>query len=1303
MKKRLLLFLMVIVSFTATSQVNGTLAPSGTASQGTRFKAGIQSDSLLILPVRKTNTLYPNLPLKGRIQYNSTNNRVEYNNGTSWNTLSDGSDNHTGLFINYTAQFNTTVGNIQTFINNNSRTPSGSFTVTETTKPVYIQVTENLINGNGRRLVYAFIGGTGTWGNSGFGGSGTATTASMFKLLSSTPTTVQDVSNDPNTQTISLGSLPTGDYVTAANSVSRDLSNPELVYYFSYTQDGVLYLVQFIGSNGVYGGSGTQLVSGDFAAATNSGVTPEQGLESVLTNSNHTGNNNDIIFDNERAAIFKGGNEGTQAFFAFNDNFNLTSTDPTFQVNGKWSPLTVLGVEADVNGNIDPTLALSGQFIPLSGTTEGNSVTGTVEFSDAANGYSGSISPNSQILTSGVGTFINVVNPTQIFSGADGANAESFGTRILNTGDGNPQVRSAIHGSNSTEVYSYVDNDVAEIGLNGVNDYGKFLASQDELSTELKGSVKNDADGGVYNHTTTLKYPERTDYTGAGDFVAKLQAKTGTLALLSDITGGGITVPTNLTYTASPTGGTVNSSTGTGAIIPPANTTDSGLFLPDEKAKLASYPNVFNTDNVPETTTNKYVSTAAVLPTIASGKIGYNTTFSTVPNAANALVWNKGYFVSDGVKNIPLGLDTRLVSSLNAIGDSFTNNFNLTANDGYLNKVGNFRGWAITNSGTNGATVATKYKGLYSPLNAEVGIVALGINDVRQYGTAGIPAYINMMTGLLTSFNSSEAVKGQAWTKTTPADWTTSNVFFDTTTGSQTNVNNSPANFTTTGDVIFVTVAYEVSGTTNYTITIDGVSQGSFVANSTALVGYPTPTGTSDTNYYPFTHRFGGLTRGLHTVTITKTGGTALRLIGGLGNGKLKIPYGNRGLAIYVNSAAHMNSTGYTTYPGNIAGLNDAMVDAQNSALFDLCTTLAKDGFQIQYVDVNKYYDPNLSGNVMADGLHPTGQGYTYIFNADATAMAAYNLVDRQLIQAVVKGIGEMSPAISGKVSKTGDTMTGTLQFDPVVTNPFLYYSNFIDAANYARLNVTRSGNDFSLLAGSLGSPVAPNFTIGSSGGRIMFNGANSLINVTGSFLGLSAPFFPGMSAPSATTPMVYGANLNGINSNGFFAAHTFRYKSTATGTGGSESLSVIFENVGTGTGKHYLTTWKTLSGGTTTLKAGVLDTGQIEIPAGTQPEHAANVGQVQTAVFNKSERFVTASTTLTTSDYYVGLTSGTANFTFPTGLTTNMEFVIKNKGAGILTAIGTFDGVVNKTFSTQGSGMRVIWNGASYDIIGLF
>jgi hypothetical protein len=51
--------------------------------------------------------------------------------------------------------------------------------------------------------------------------------------------------------------------------------------------------------------------------------------------------------------------------------------------------------------------------------------------------------------------------------------------------------------------------------------------------------------------------------------------------------GGGGDGVANLAYTASPTQGTVTSDTGTDAIIPAADGTNAGLFLPAEKTKLA--------------------------------------------------------------------------------------------------------------------------------------------------------------------------------------------------------------------------------------------------------------------------------------------------------------------------------------------------------------------------------------------------------------------------------------------------------------------------------------------------------------------------------------------------------------------------------------------------------------------------------------------------------------------------------------------------------------------------------------------
>jgi hypothetical protein len=54
--------------------------------------------------------------------------------------------------------------------------------------------------------------------------------------------------------------------------------------------------------------------------------------------------------------------------------------------------------------------------------------------------------------------------------------------------------------------------------------------------------------------------------------------------------GGGGGTPTDLNYAASPTGGTVTSSTGTSALLPAASGTNAGLLLPAEKIQLSSLP-----------------------------------------------------------------------------------------------------------------------------------------------------------------------------------------------------------------------------------------------------------------------------------------------------------------------------------------------------------------------------------------------------------------------------------------------------------------------------------------------------------------------------------------------------------------------------------------------------------------------------------------------------------------------------------------------------------------------------------------
>ena len=451
----------------------------------------------------------------------------------------------------------------------NSRTNIASgflpLNVATNTAPVYIQFVLNTAVGQTPQQVtqtYIFFAGEGSWGY-----NGTPINGGQIRFVGEQRTTVEDIVNDPNTVTIDLGDLTGESYLDAANSQVRDLNNENSNYYFTYIDDGVLNFLQFIGENGTYGLGNTQLTDEDLIPTTNSGVTPgsddipltgtvegrpvtgniemEEGTS--IYQYTGTGHNDYLQFDEDGISlksVYTG--FGSSYFQLLGDNMHFGGNVGFIGIRGDNDYSSLLTPDITQYRNYLPQVGwildrigeTTGNFIPLTGTTEGNPVTGTIEFADTENGYSGSINPNSQVLTSDAGTFINVVNSTQIFSGADGANAESFGTRIVNIGDGNPSVRTAVHGSNSTEVYSYVDNDVSELGINGVNDYGKFLASQSELSTELKGSVKNDTDG-TYNHSTSLKYPERTDYTTTGDFVAKLQAKTGTIALLSDITGGG--------------------------------------------------------------------------------------------------------------------------------------------------------------------------------------------------------------------------------------------------------------------------------------------------------------------------------------------------------------------------------------------------------------------------------------------------------------------------------------------------------------------------------------------------------------------------------------------------------------------------------------------------------------------------------------------------------------------------------------------------------------------------------------------
>lgn len=88
MQKQLLIIVLILISAVGFSQ---TVQTQGSPNRATHYLGGLQADSTLVVPVRNRDSIYPNLPYKGRVQLNETTNKLEYHNGEEWvETGSDG-------------------------------------------------------------------------------------------------------------------------------------------------------------------------------------------------------------------------------------------------------------------------------------------------------------------------------------------------------------------------------------------------------------------------------------------------------------------------------------------------------------------------------------------------------------------------------------------------------------------------------------------------------------------------------------------------------------------------------------------------------------------------------------------------------------------------------------------------------------------------------------------------------------------------------------------------------------------------------------------------------------------------------------------------------------------------------------------------------------------------------------------------------------------------------------------------------------------------------------------------------------
>lgn len=177
--------------------------------------------------------------------------------------------------------------------------------ITEQQTPVIFTITQIASLGSSQPskvYPYLFLAGKGTYGS-----GGTPINQSMLFPLPVNYLTAADIENDPEATIYNLDPVTDGDFISKANLAFWDFQestypDPGQNFYFSYTDDGVLYYALFVGEPDTYGVGGNQLfVSEDFITTANSNTEPEIPLPSKTSDLENDGETGDSKYTEDKS------------------------------------------------------------------------------------------------------------------------------------------------------------------------------------------------------------------------------------------------------------------------------------------------------------------------------------------------------------------------------------------------------------------------------------------------------------------------------------------------------------------------------------------------------------------------------------------------------------------------------------------------------------------------------------------------------------------------------------------------------------------------------------------------------------------------------------------------------------------------------------------------------------------------------------------------------------------------------------------------------------------------------------------
>lgn len=298
------------------------------------------------------------------------------------------------------------------------------------------------------------------------------------------------------------------------------------------------------------------------------------------------------------------------------------------------------------------------------------------------------------------------------------------------------------------------------------------------------------------------------------------------------------------------------------------------------------------------------------------------------------------------------------------IGDSIMKSQDfVTFEEAWLTLVARKMGYGHINHGVGG-------KGVVGQCDLEIYItrqelrsrwILLGnINDVYAWhdsdpGKESFQSAIRAAYAFLAipSLKKTLAIEGGSYTGT----WTT-NSAYSGLVGKYSTTNGSTVTFTVHGSTILLGTIRKVSVGGVIDVTIDGIPQ----TQISCLGGAPS---IESKTWAPQLTIYSGLTDTDHTVVLTAVSDGSTQCfvdwIAGISGNKADWPM------VHVGTTLKLTSTSMESH-----GITTAEVDTFNGYIEDAVDELAALGLDVRLWDVGSRFDPNTSGYIGEDGVHPT-------------------------------------------------------------------------------------------------------------------------------------------------------------------------------------------------------------------------------------------------------------------------------------------------------------------------------------------